>query len=139
MLQMHSRRGCWLLQMDLHPTFLYGGMSVNMFALVIQQKTYSQLNLQPHVTSLYKSKESLCVCVCLKYLCRSGSDWNESFNMAAAWFKGVKRWICLDYNDTVNKLFHKVFTDSASIVNHSHHSRLHSRANHCRAHPQDTL
>ena len=67
--------------------------------------------------SLYKSKESLCVCVCvyvfLKYLCRSGSDLPESFNMAAAWFKGVRRRICLDCNDTVNKLFYKCFTNSA--------------------------
>ena len=36
--------------------------------------------------------------------------------MAAAWFKGVQRRICLDYNDTVNKLFHKCFMNSASIV-----------------------
>ena len=36
--------------------------------------------------------------------------------MAAAWFKGVQRRICLDYNDTVNKLFHKCFMNSVSIV-----------------------
>ena len=35
--------------------------------------------------------------------------------MAAAWFKGVRRRICLDYNDTVNKLFHKCFTNSAAL------------------------
>ena len=91
--------------------------------------------------SLYKSKESLsmCVCVyvcnvCLKCLCRSGSDWSESVNMAAAWFRGVQ---CLDYNDTFNKLFHKCFTNSASIVDHSHHSHVRTRANHCRAHFHD--
>ena len=33
--------------------------------------------------------------------------------MAAAWFKGVQRCICLDCNDTVNKLFHKCFMNSA--------------------------
>ena len=78
---------------------------------------------------------NLCVCVCLyvclKDLCRSGSDWSESFNMAAVWFKGVQRRICLGYNDTVNKWFNKCFTNSASIVNHSHHSHMRTRANHC--------
>ena len=54
--------------------------------------------------------------------------------MAAVWFKGVQRLICLDV-DTVNKLFHKVFTDSASIVNHS---QVRTRANHYRAHPHGT-
>ena len=54
--------------------------------------------------------------------------------MAAAWFNGVQRRICLDYNDTVNKLFRKCFTDSASIANHSHHSHVHTRANHCTPH-----
>ena len=61
----------------------------------------------------------LCVClsvyVCLKYLCRTGSDWSESFSMAAAWFKGVQRRICLDYNDTINKLFHKCFTNLLAL------------------------
>ena len=106
-------------------------------------------------SSLYKSKESVCVCVCvcvyvcLKYLFRSGSDWPESFNMTAAWFKGVQCHICLDYNDTINKLFQRCFTNSASIVNHSHHchyvpepitahrSHVFTRANHCRAHPHN--
>ena len=83
--------------------------------------------------SLYKSKESLsvcaCVCVCVpQYLCGSGSDWPESFNMAAAWFKGVWRWICLDCSDTIIKLFHKCFTSSASIVHRSHHSHMRTRA-----------
>ena len=64
----------------------------------------------------------VCVCVCLKYLCGSGSDWPESFHVAAAWFKGVQRRICLDYNDTVNNLFQKCFTNSASIANRSHHT-----------------
>ena len=73
------------------------------------------------------------MCVCLKYLCRSGSDWPEIFNLAAAWFKGEQCWICLNYNDTVNKWFHKWFTNSASTVNHRHHVR--TRANHCWAHP----
>ena len=86
---------------------------------------------------LYKSKESVCLCVsvfvCLKYLCRSGSDWPESFNMAAAWFKDVQHCIFLDYNDTINKLFKKRFMNSASIANHSHHSHMRTRANHCRA------
>ena len=36
--------------------------------------------------------------------------------MAAAWFKGVQHRICLVYNDTVNKLCHKCFTNSNSIV-----------------------
>ena len=72
----------------------------------------------------------LSVCVFLKYLCGSGSDWAESFNMAAAWFKGVPRQICLDCNDTVNKLFHKCFTHSTSIVHQSHHSQVRTRANH---------
>ena len=66
------------------------------------------------------------VYVCLKYLCRSGSDWPEVFNMAASWFEGVRR-ICLNYNDTVNK-FHQCFKNSASVVNHSH---MRTRANHC--------
>ena len=75
----------------------------------------------------------VCVCVCLKYLCGSGSDWPVSFNMAAAWFNGVQLCICLDYNDTVNKLFHKCFTNSASIVHRGHRSHVHTRVNHCRA------
>ena len=77
----------------------------------------------------------VCMCVCLKHLCRSGSDWPEIFNMAAAWFRGVQRWICLDYNVAINNLFHKWFMNSASIVNHSHHSHMRTKANHCRAHP----
>ena len=85
------------------------------------------------VLSLYKSKESLSVCVCLKYLCGSGADWPEHIHMAAAWFKGVQRRICLDYNDTVN-LFQKCFTNSTSIPNRSHHSHVHTRANYCRVH-----
>ena len=48
--------------------------------------------------------------------------------MAAAWFKGVQRRICLDYNNTVNKLFHKCFTNSTSIANHSHHGHVRTRA-----------
>ena len=44
--------------------------------------------------------------------------------MAAAWFKVVRRRICLDYNDTDNKLFHKCFTNSASIVHRSHLSHV---------------
>ena len=32
---------------------------------------------------------SVCVYVFLKYPCGSGSDWPESFHMAAAWFKGI--------------------------------------------------
>ena len=75
---------------------------------------------------------SVCVCVCLKHL-RSGSDWPEIFNTAAAWFKSMQRWICLDYNDTVIKWFHIWFPNFASIVNHSHHSHVRTRANHCRA------
>ena len=67
---------------------------------------------------------NLCLCVCLKYLCISGSDWPEIFNMAAAWFKVVQRWICSDYNDTVNKWFHKWFTNSASIRRVQDHAAL---------------
>ena len=52
--------------------------------------------------------------------------------MAAVWFKGVQRQICLDYNDIV-KLVQKCFMNSASIVNRSHHSHVRTRANHCRA------
>ena len=83
---------------------------------------------------------SVCVCVCvfLKYLCRSGSHWSESLNMAAAWFKGVRRRISLDCNDTVKKLFHKCFTNSTSIVHRSHHSHVCTRANHCSG-PRHTL
>ena len=55
----------------------------------------------------------------------------EIFNMAAAWFKGVQRCICLDYNDTVNKLFQKCFTNSGSIVDSNHHRHMCTRANHC--------
>ena len=77
---------------------------------------------------------SVCLSVCLKYLCRSGSDWPEIFNMAAAWFKGVQRWLCLDSNDTVNKWFRKWFTNSASTVKLRHHNHVRTRANHCRAH-----
>ena len=58
--------------------------------------------------------------------------------MAAAWFKGVQRRICLDYNDTVNNLFQKCFTNAASIANRSHHSHVRTRANHCRARLHDT-
>ena len=79
----------------------------------------------------------VCVCLFLKYLCGSGSGWPESFNMAAVWFKSVQRQICLDYNDIVNKLFHKCFTNSASTVHQSHHSHVCTRANHCRAHFHD--
>ena len=68
------------------------------------------------------------VCVFLKYLCGSGLDRPESFHMAAAWFKGVQHRICLDCNDTVNNLFHKCFTNSASIANCSHHSHVCTRA-----------
>ena len=57
--------------------------------------------------------------------------------MAAAWFKSVPRRICLDYNDTINKLFHKCFTNSASFVHRSHHSHVRTRANHCRAQTHD--
>ena len=71
--------------------------------------------------------------LCFKFLCGSGSDWPESFNMTAACC--VQRRNCLDYNDTVNKLFNKCFTNSTSIVNHSH---VHTRANHCRAQAHDT-
>ena len=39
--------------------------------------------------------------------------------------------ICLDCNDTVNKLFHKCFINSVSIVHRSHHSHLRTRTNHC--------
>uniref|UniRef100_A0A8C5I3L3 protein-tyrosine-phosphatase n=1 Tax=Gouania willdenowi TaxID=441366 RepID=A0A8C5I3L3_GOUWI len=35
--------------------------------------------------------------------------------MAAAWFQGVQLQICLDCNDTVNKLFHKGFTNSSGL------------------------
>ena len=77
------------------------------------------------------------VCVFLKYLCGSGLDRPESFHMAAAWFKGVQHRICLDCNDTVNNLFHKCFTNSASIANHSHHSHLRTRTNHCRTQTHD--
>ena len=57
----------------------------------------------------------LSVYLCLKYFCGSGSDWPESFNMAAACFKGVQLRICLDCNDTVNKLFHKCLTNSRAL------------------------
>ena len=35
--------------------------------------------------------------------------------MAAAWFKGVQLRIFLDCNDTVNKLFHKSFTNLQAL------------------------
>ena len=35
--------------------------------------------------------------------------------MAAAWFKGVQQ-ICLDYNDTIHKLFHKCVTFVLCLV-----------------------
>ena len=44
--------------------------------------------------------------------------------MAAAWLKGVQRWFCLDYNDTINKLFHIGFTNSASIRPVQDHAAL---------------
>ena len=97
-----------------------------------QVQTGSHLSIKARNLCLY-------VCVCLKYLCGSGSDWPESFNMAAAWFSGVQLSICLDCNDTVNKLFHKCFTNSASIVHRSHHSHVRTRANHCRAQAHDIL
>ena len=36
--------------------------------------------------------------------------------MAAGWIKGVQCRICLDCNDTVNKLFHKCFTIPEQIT-----------------------
>ena len=59
----------------------------------------------------------------------------HSLNMECEHF--VQCQICLDYKDTVNKLFHKFFTNSTSIVNRSHYSHVRTRANHCRAHPND--
>ena len=78
------------------------------------------------------------MCVFLKDLCRSGSDWAESFNMVAVWFQGVPCRISLDYNDTIHKLFHKCSTNSASIVHRSHRSHVRTRANHCRAQAHNT-
>ena len=49
--------------------------------------------------------------------------------MAAARFKGVRSQICLDCNDIVKNLFHKCFTNSASIVHRRHHSHVRTRAN----------
>ena len=101
------------------------GMIFNTYSLkYLLQNGYGNLSIKARTLCLS-------VCVCLKYLCRSGSDWPESFNMAAAWFKGVQRRIYLDYDDTVNKWFQKCFTNSASIANHSHHSHVRTRANHC--------
>ena len=40
-----------------------------------------------------KSKESLSVCLCV---------------CVSAWFKGVQRHICLDCNDTVNKIISEI-------------------------------
>ena len=76
----------------------------------------------------------LSVCVCASVPVISLRDWPD---MASAWFKGVQRRICSDYNDTVNDLFHKCFTKSASIANRSHHSHVRTRANHCRAQTHD--
>ena len=85
----------------------------------------------------------VCVCVCmhvcvfLKYLCR---DWPESINMAAAWFKGVQRRICSGYNDTVNKLFHKSFTNSAQhCPPEPPHSRAHQSQSLQSSPPRHTL
>ena len=82
----------------------------------------------------YKSKESLSVCVCvymfLKYLCGSWSDWPESFNLAAAWFKDVQRCICLDFNDTVNKFSHKCFTNSRALSTKANHCQMWNRPQH---------
>ena len=55
------------------------------------------------------------MCVFVKYLCGSGLHWPETYNMAAACFNGVRFRICLDCNDTVNKLFHKCFTNSRAL------------------------
>ena len=111
---------------------------------IIQCIISQSMHIYTGATSLYKGRNlclSVCVCVCvclfLTYLCRSGSDLPESFNMAAAWFKGVWSQICLDYNDTVNRLLHKCFINSASIVHRSHHSHVRARANQCRAQTHD--
>ena len=85
----------------------------------VSQRHTSNWGWSEHYLSIKARNLCLSVCVCLKYLCRSGSDWPEIFNMAAAWFEGVQCRICLDYNYTVNKWFHKWFTNSASTVNHS--------------------
>ena len=80
---------------------------------------------KPLAISLYKSKESLsvclcvcvCVCVCVPQISRGSRVCD----------------ICLDCSEIVNKLFHKCFTNSASIVHQGHHSYMCTRANHCRA------
>ena len=78
-----------------------------------------------------------CVCVCLKYLCRSGSDWPENFNMDAVWLKGVQPQICLDYKDTVeiNDLINDIRFPPALSTIATPPEFVHPKANHCRAHP----
>ena len=63
---------------------------------------------------------NLCVCVCLKNL-RIRLTWDFQHGCCGWRLKDVQPRICFHYKDTV-KLFNKCFTNSASIVNHSHHS-----------------
>ena len=69
--------------------------------------------------------------------------------MAAAWFKGVQRWICLDYNDTVYYFINSLRIPLALSIIATidmcapepitvHHSHVRTRANHCRVQPHNT-
>ena len=60
-----------------------------------------------HCTCLSIKARNLCLyfrlCVCLKYLCRSGSDRPEIFNIVAAWFAGSSVPFCASKLTFVDK------------------------------------
>ena len=84
-------------------------------------------------TSLYKSKESLSVCLSVCVCSNISADQDQTDLRFSTWLlRGLR--VC----NIGFKLFHSCFTNSTSIVNHSHHSHVRTRANHCRVHPHDT-
>ena len=114
-------------------------MMMMMTMMTVCRDIFKACRVQFSPISFYKSKGiSLCLCVYVWV------RYPEILNMAAVWFKGVQHRICLDYTDTsmINKLFHKCFSNSASIAKCSivmcapepitaHHSHVRTRTNHC--------
>ena len=82
---------------------------------------------------------SVCVCVCVRVcvcMCSSNisADQDQADLRVFTWLLRVSRVCNVAFVWTVNNLFQKCFTNSTSIANHSHHSHMRTRANHCRAH-----
>ena len=95
------------------------------FILAHNNNSVQQPPLSILETHLSIKARNLClsVCVCVPQISlqiRIRLTWK--FPHGAAWLKGLQRRICLNYNDTVNKWFHKCFMNSASIANCSHYS-----------------